>query len=177
MADTDAPPDLYSQLGFSREELAAAMRQVWDELIEFVATPGFRTVHSELMSLPRAERPGFVARVLLRPQELAARGVEVPAGILIQTSAFGDRRPTLFVVKKFLPSRFHGAWESVNITFDNEYADDQIRATPRRPGDGRCPLRYRMPRLRAKLTCRSCQTSGPCGASYIWRTVDLGDRS
>ena len=128
MKDTAATEsaDVFSQLGFSREELASIMRQVWDELIEFVATPEFRAVHGELMSLPRAERPGFVERVLLRSEELAARGIEIPDGIQIQTSAFGDRRPTLFVVKKFLPARFHGAWENVNITFDNEYTDDQV---------------------------------------------------
>jgi hypothetical protein len=129
-APTDGPPDLYTTLGFAREELSAVMRQVWGELIEFVNTPKFRGVVTELMSLPRAERPGFVARVLLQREELARRGVEIPDGILIQTSSFGDRRPTLFVVKKFLPSKYHGAWENLNITFDNEYPDEQVPRDP-----------------------------------------------
>ena len=38
--------------------------------------------------------------------ERAARGFTVPEGILIQASAFGDRRPTLFAVKKFLLKKF-----------------------------------------------------------------------
>jgi hypothetical protein len=129
-AKMELAPDIYAKLGFSREELGVAMREVWDELIEFVSTPAFRAVHHELMELPQQERPGFVVRTLLHREELARRGVEIPDGILIQTSAFGDRRPTLFVVKKFLPKRFHSAWENVNITFDNEYRDDQVTRDP-----------------------------------------------
>lgn len=124
-------PDTYEGLDFDREELAAAMRTAYDELIEFVTTPEFRAVHAELMSLPLQDRPGFVMKVLLRPEELGKRGVQVPEEILIQTSAFGDRRPTLFVVKKFLPAKFHGAWENVNITFDNPFEDNEISRDPK----------------------------------------------
>jgi hypothetical protein len=34
--------------------------------------------------------------------------------------------PTLFAVKKFLPERYHGAWENVNWSFSNEYADEDV---------------------------------------------------
>jgi hypothetical protein len=138
-APPDSGLDLYGRLGFSRDELRDVMRLVWDELIAFVTSPSFSAVVAELMALPRAERPGYVERVLLRPEELARRGVETPEGILIQTSSFGDRRPTLFVVKKFLPAMYHGAWENLNITYDNEYADDEVTRDPeaawRRPLD------------------------------------------
>lgn len=106
------------------------MRQTYDELIAFVTTPAFSAIYAELMSLPREDRPSFIARVLLQPESLRERGVNVPDGILIQTSAFGDRRPTLFVVKKFLPPEFHGAWENVNITFDNFYEDRDVSRAP-----------------------------------------------
>lgn len=123
-------PNRYRGLDFGPEELSTAMRQAYDEIIEFVTTPAFKALHRELMRLPRRERPGFVGRVIMQPDELAKRGVLVPEGMLIETSAFGDRRPTLFVVKKYLPLKFHGAWENVNITFDNEYDDDRISRAP-----------------------------------------------
>lgn len=129
-AHQETPPDLFARLGFTREELAAEMRTAWDELIAFVTTPSFRVVHKEMMALPPAGRPGFAARVFLNPDELQRRGVHTPDEVLVQTSAFGDRRPTLFVVKKFLPPRFHQAWENVNITFDNEYPDSQVSRDP-----------------------------------------------
>jgi hypothetical protein len=122
---------MYPGLDFSREELSAAMREAYDDLIDFVTSPAFKATCLELMSSPRQQRPAFVAKVILLPEELAKRGVHIPDGILIQTSAFGDRRPTLFVVKKFLPPKFHRVWENVNITFDNEFADDEVSRDPR----------------------------------------------
>ena len=120
----------YPGLDFSQAELAAAMRQTYDELIAFVATPEFRALHADVMSLPKTQRPVFVTRVVLSADERERRGITVPHGILIQVSAFGDRRPTLFVVKKFLPPRYHRAWENVNITFDNEYRDADVSRDP-----------------------------------------------
>jgi|SRR5215211_1075491 len=117
---------MYPGLDFNQEELSAVMRRTYDEIIEFITTPAFKAVYEELRSLPGTERTAFVNRVLLRPEELANRGVVVPEGILIQASAFGDRRPTLFAVKKFLPPKYHGAWENVNWTFDNKYGDEGI---------------------------------------------------
>jgi hypothetical protein len=29
-------------------------------------------------------------------------------------------------VKKFLPAKFHDAWENVNLTFDSEYDDEDV---------------------------------------------------
>lgn len=118
--------DNYPGLAYGKSELAAAMRQTYDELIAFVTQPAFQAVYKELRELPVTNRPAFVNTVLLRPGELEKRGVRVPAEILIQTSAFGDRRPTLFAVKKFLPTKFHDAWENVNLTFDNEYEDEDV---------------------------------------------------
>jgi hypothetical protein len=106
--------------------------------MEFITTPAFKTFHKELMSLPPKERPAFVNAVLFQPDERAKRRIVVPEGILIQTSAFGDRRPTLFAVKKFLPSKYHRVWENVNWTFGNAYKDKDV---PRAPEDAwRPPL-------------------------------------
>lgn len=117
---------MYHALDFDRDELSAAMRQAYDELIAFITTPQFKLFHQQLMELGPAARPAFVAATLFDNEELARREIVVPDGVLIQTSAFGDRRPTLFAVKKFLPERFHGAWENVNWTFDNTYADADV---------------------------------------------------
>src|SRR5262245_38113954 len=105
-SNTAQASDIYPGLAFGKSELAAAMRQTYDELIAFVTQPAFQAVYKELRALPVTERPAFVNKVLLRPEELERRGVRVPPKILIQTSAFGDRRPTLFAVKKFLPAKF-----------------------------------------------------------------------
>lgn len=121
---------MYVNLEFDREELSRVMRKTYDELIEFITQPAFRAVHSEMMALRPTDRPAFVANVIMQPKVLAERGVIVPDGILIQTSAFGDRRPTLFAVKKFLPEKYHAAWENVNWTFSNEYADEAISRDP-----------------------------------------------
>lgn len=122
----------YPGLDFDREELSAAMRQNYDRIIAFVTTPEFKALHQELRSLPPTDRPNFVKAVILQPPELAKRGIVVPDDFLIQTSAFGDRRPTLFAVKIFLPSKFHEAWENTNLTFDNEYEDEQVSRDPER---------------------------------------------
>ncbi|WP_175948741.1 hypothetical protein [Burkholderia pyrrocinia] len=134
----DSESNNYANLDFGREELAAAMREHYDKLIAFVSTPEFKSVHAELRRLPPTKRPEFVNAVLMQPQELARRGIVVPEGILIQLSAFGDRRPTLFAVKIFLPEKFHKAWENVNITFDNEFPDESVSRAPEKAW--RCPL-------------------------------------
>jgi hypothetical protein len=121
---------MYPGLDFDQDELTAAMREGYDDLIAFITRPAFQALHAELMALPATERPGFVSSVILSPDELAARGIDVPEGILIQASAFGDRRPTLFAVKKFLPKKFHKAWENVNWTFSNDFNIEDIRRDP-----------------------------------------------
>lgn len=118
---------MYPGLDFDRDELSCAMREGYDDLIEFITRPAFKTIYAELMALPVKDRPAFVSSVILNSGELAARGITVPDGILIQASAFGDRRPTLFAVKKFLPKKFHKAWENVNWTFSNDFNLEDIR--------------------------------------------------
>ncbi|MBB4212552.1 hypothetical protein EV659_11226 [Rhodothalassium salexigens DSM 2132] len=133
-ADAERPalddPHVYDNLGFTRAELAAAMRATYAELIAFVTQPAFVAIYNDLWSRDAADRPRFVNEVIVNRAELERRGVDIPEGILVQTSAFGDRRPTLFAVKKFLPDRFHDAWENVNLTFDNEYDDAAVSRDP-----------------------------------------------
>jgi hypothetical protein len=121
---------MYPHLSYARDELVQAMRATYDEIIDFVTTPEFKAIMEELGSLQGRDRPAFVASVLVNKEELARRGVTIPEGILIQRSAFGDRRPTLFCVKKYLPDRFHDVWQNVNITFDNEFADASVSRAP-----------------------------------------------
>lgn len=116
----------YHGLAYDRDELSAVMRTTYDELIDFVTTDAFKALMLEMGRLPHTHRPQFVASVLLDKRELAVRGITAPEGVLIQRSAFGDRRPTLFVVKKFLPSQYTDVWQNVNITFDNEFADESV---------------------------------------------------
>ncbi len=122
--------DGYESLHYSRQELAAVMRRTYDRIIAFVTTPAFQSVVAEMGALPVTQRPQFVQSVLLDDEALAARGVEVPSDMLIQRSAFGDRRPTLFVVKKFLPDEYSDVWQNVNITFDNEFLDEAVSRDP-----------------------------------------------
>ncbi|MGO7045461.1 hypothetical protein ACCT07_36750 [Rhizobium johnstonii] len=116
----------YSQLAYGPDELQRTMREHYDKLIAFVVTPQFRTIIDELFALETSSRPAYVQRVLLDKEELRKRDIVVPDGILIQRSAFGDRRPTLFAVKHFLPDGFNDVWENVNLTFDNEYRDTDV---------------------------------------------------
>lgn len=120
----------YDGLDFGPEELASVLHCIYEELLAFILTPPFRALYKELMALPPQDRPEFVTNVFVRRDELERRGVAVPDGILIQTSAFGDRRPTLFAVKKFLPERYRGAWKNANLTFFNEFKDDDISRDP-----------------------------------------------
>ncbi|TLX05682.1 hypothetical protein [Rhizobium sp. MHM7A] len=120
----------YPGLDFTQAELRAAMASYYDDLLEFVSTDEFRSLYRTLMALPPSERPTFVETVILSSKELEDRGIRVPEDILVQTSAFGDRRPTLFAVKKFLPEKFHRAWENVNITFFNDFDDETVPNDP-----------------------------------------------
>jgi hypothetical protein len=115
---------------FTTAELIAAMRAGYDSLIEFVTSAPFRRVYGELRSLDEVQREVYVRTVMLNREQLRNRGVVVPEGILIQRSAFGDRRPTLFCVKTYLPRRFHSAWENVNLTFDRDYSDSAVSRAP-----------------------------------------------
>lgn len=120
----------YDGLSYDRAELAAVMRATYNDLIDFVSTAEFGKVMEEMSGLHHTERPAFVFDVLLRDDVLAERGVYRPPEVLIQRSAFGDRRPTIFVVKKFLPERYKDVWQNMNITFDNEFIDESIARDP-----------------------------------------------
>ncbi|MGJ8736983.1 hypothetical protein [Zobellia laminariae] len=116
----------YPGLNYSKNELSKVMKTNYDDLINFITDPVFQKLFSEMMSLQPNERPMFVHKIWLDDSELRRRGLKVPEGILIQTSAFGDRRPTLFCVKKFLPEKYHDSWENVNWTFNNDFEDDEV---------------------------------------------------
>ena len=126
MTDSVASNERYPHLGYSQAELQAVMRAHYDKIIDFVTSEPFRTLMAEMSALSHLERPQFVHDVLLDKEELKRRGVVVPDGILIQRSAFGDRRPTLFAVKHFLPEKYTNVWQNVNITFDNVYLDGEV---------------------------------------------------
>jgi hypothetical protein len=121
---------MYEGLDFDRDELSAVMKRNYEDILNFITKPVFQSLFSEMMDLPPTERPKYVYKVWLDPIELKNRGLDVPEGILIQTSAFGDRRPTLFVVKKFLPDKYHRAWENVNWTFNNAFNDEDVPYDP-----------------------------------------------
>jgi hypothetical protein len=53
------PSQNYNGFDFAREELAAAMREAYDDIIEFVTTPAFKAIHAELMSLPKVRKTKF----------------------------------------------------------------------------------------------------------------------
>jgi hypothetical protein len=126
MSVNDAATAAYNDLAYSQADLQQVMREHYAKIIDFVTSPSFKALMLEMSAMSHTERPGFVADVLLDDAELARRGVVVPEGILIQRSAFGDRRPTLFAVKHFLPEGFNDVWQNVNITFDNEYLDEAV---------------------------------------------------
>ena len=110
----------------SKHELSNTMKENYSDLINFVTTKEFKDAFSDMMRLPQMDRPKYVIDVFLNKEALEAKGIKTPEGILIQRSTFGDRRPTLFCVKKWLPKKYHHLWENVNITFDNPYDDNEI---------------------------------------------------
>lgn len=134
----DSDSELFAGLDFSRTELANVMRAYYDDLIAVVAQEPFQRFYFEMMALPQSERPKFIASHLFDPIGRASRGIHIPGDVLLQTSAFGDRRPTLFALKKMLPEKFSVAWENVNLTFDNEYDDSTVPRDPE--GAWRAPL-------------------------------------
>ena len=122
---------MHEKLEFSRDELKQAMREGYDDLIAFFLSEQFQAVWSELRELPRIARYKFIKEILLNPERLQREyGVHIPDGIMIQRSAFGDGRPTLFCMKKYLPEKFHSVWENVNLTFDEKYADEEVSRAP-----------------------------------------------
>ena len=116
----------YADLNFSQKDLVQAFESCYIDIIEFVTQDVFQELFSKMMKLDTTERPQFVNEVWLNKQYLLEKGLKFSEGILIQTSAFGDRRPTLFVVKKFLPEKFHSVWENANLTFNNDFVNEEV---------------------------------------------------
>lgn len=111
---------------FDNGELKRAMRDAYAVLVQFVTGPEFTSLLAEMRDLSDIRREQFIRHILLNRAALEARGLVVPSDIIIQRSAFGDRRPTLFCVKKYLPKEFHTVWENVNLTFDAIYDDEFV---------------------------------------------------
>ena len=116
----------YSGLDFSREELSEVMKEYYSDIVNFITQPTFQNLFYEMMCLEPKERPEYVNQVWLNKELLIKKGMVFTEDILIQVSAFGDRRPTLFVVKKFLPEKYHKAWENVNWTFNNDFKNEDV---------------------------------------------------
>ncbi|WEL22681.1 hypothetical protein [Halorhabdus sp. BNX81] len=95
----------------------------YSDLLDVFYSDAFQELYQEMQSLPETERPQFVEDVFLDETVLQEQGVNVPDDVLIQRSSFGDRRPTLFCLKKYLPEEYQEkfAWQNVNLTFDNEH--------------------------------------------------------
>lgn len=115
-----------------------SMREGYDKLIKYVSQPSFQAVLLELFGLPRSQRPWFVKSVLLSEENREKLNIKLPDGVLLVRSTFGDRRPSLFCVKTYLPEKLWKPWQNVNITFDEHYADTDIPRDARawRPGLG-----------------------------------------
>lgn len=101
-----------------REDLRHAADSALGEIKNFVLTPEFQALLTEMYKLPPHLRYEFVELVWLDEDVLRARGLEKPEGLLIQRSEFADKRPTLFCVTKTLPPGL--GWHKVTITFDNQ---------------------------------------------------------
>jgi hypothetical protein len=158
---------------FTRDELKEVMRRGYDDLIDLAISEPFKSICRELHNLPDYERYDFVKSVLLSPEEIRRRGVQVPEGVLIQRSAFGDRRPTLFCIKKYLPTRFHSAWENVNLTFDAVFADDDEAGTPRSAGEIPWCLIFRASYLLRAAHWKLLMTRQSCGQVSWGRSQQL----
>lgn len=126
MANDLAEADGVAGLKYPLEELRDVMRLHYAKIIDFITSQPFQSIMELMSSLPPLGRAKFVQEVLLNDEMLGSRGVVIPEGILLQRSAFGDRRPTLFAVKHFLPDGYRDVWENVNITVDDEYVDSAV---------------------------------------------------
>jgi hypothetical protein len=101
--------------------LAKYVQEGLDDIAEFIDTPGFQGVLAEFAAVPGELRERFIRGVLINPEELRRRGVEVPEDIIVQRSAFEDNRPTLFCVVKYLPE-VGKERKKVTVTFDAAWA-------------------------------------------------------
>ncbi len=103
------------------EQVANAVRKELAAIIDFVVSEPFQFLLAELRFTPFDERPQFVLDVMLDQAEREARGVFVPANMLIQRSTFHDGRPTLFCVSAM--TKLAEPWRKLTYTFDNDLLD------------------------------------------------------
>jgi hypothetical protein len=106
------------------ELLRNDIREKMREIQSFILTPEFRRVYNELMSFPPHLRHEFVELIMLNPEELKKRGIDVPSGLKIQRSEFADKRPTLFCITNHLSENM--GWKKITITFDNPLGTPHI---------------------------------------------------
>src|SRR4051794_18442083 len=99
------------------------MQSAYRDLIELACSQPFERLLDDLYALAPWERPQFVNQVILSGKALAQRGIHIPSDILVVRSSFGDRRPTLFCIKKYLPPALQSHWQNVNLTFDNIFEE------------------------------------------------------
>lgn len=122
MASENAPGTLLKQdtetmmnLQFG-QTFASWISESVAELKKFASTPEFQSVLAEMDPMTPREKDEFVRVVLLDPERRRARGLELPDGIVIQRTAFADKRPTIFCITKYLPDHIR----KVTITYDDE---------------------------------------------------------
>jgi hypothetical protein len=107
------------------------LQESLDAIATFVTSEPFLRVMREFADVPRAQRHDFVRRVLINRDAMAQRGVQVPQDLIIQRTAFEDRRPTIFAVVKHLPEpgkkvtvTFDEGWEAELL--DYEFGEEQL---------------------------------------------------
>lgn len=100
----------------TREAIRVEARAGLEAIRDFITRDEFIRVLGELYDHAPEDRDAFVRTVLLDPTALRRRGIEVPDGIKLQRSQFGDHRPTIFCVTKLMSDGVR----KVTYTFDNE---------------------------------------------------------
>ena len=130
----EAPPSSYDNSSWKSDDggdfvaavpdpgqVAPAVRKELAAIVDFVVSEPFQFLLAELRFTPFDLRPQFVLDVVLNQAEREARGVFVPANMLIQRSTFHDGRPTLFCVSAM--TKLAEPWRKLTYTFDNDLLD------------------------------------------------------
>jgi len=110
-ADGPMPP-------MTRELIQQEAREGLLEIRDLITSDEFILLLDELYSLSPGDRDRFVREVILDEEALSSRGIEVPPGLKVQRSHFGDDRPTIFCVTKLLSDDIR----KVTYTFDSASA-------------------------------------------------------
>ncbi len=106
--------------------IAREMKAGYERLFRVIQTTEFQAVLEKVYGLPLSERPGFVKEYLLSEEGRRSLGLLLPPDVLLLRSTFGDRRPTLFCLKTYLPDECQAPWQNVNVTFDIAYDDREV---------------------------------------------------